>query len=525
MHRTALMKLLQPAVIISLAGIIAVASVAIAYVYTSQKPAENYVHPTIGDIFEEVNTTGTVQAATSLDLSFQGPGEISYVNAPVGTHVGAGATLARLSGADLSAQLEQAKAELAMQQAKLSGLMAGATPESLNASQTTVTNAQNTLAQANQGVISASQDAYVKADDAIHNRVDTFFDNPRSSSPALAFPLDSSQLTSSITSGRIAMETLLAQWQSYEQLVSSGSTTTDPIEIAATSLQYSAQVSAYLDLVAAGLTNAIPTTSYPQTTIQGYQSSVATARANMSTAVSEMNAAQTAQTSVQAVLASAQSSLAVTVAPPTASNVQAQQAAVASAQASVDLVLAQIGQTLISAPISGTITVNDAHVGETASPGVTLISMISDSAFQMVVYVSDVDIAKVKTGDAALVTLDAYQNGSTFPAHVIEVDPAATLQNGVSSYKVTLQFDQNDPRIQSGMTGSAKITTNTHTNVLSVPTSALIRHGTDAFVIVQSPSGDREVQVTTGIESVSGMTEVISGISPSDNVRTFGAAQ
>jgi RND family efflux transporter MFP subunit len=524
MNKALFAKLLQPGVVISLAVVIAIGSVSVAYISTSHKPAGNYGTPTVGEISQEVDTTGTVQAATSLDLSFQSSGQISYVSATVGTHVGAGATLARLSGATLSAQLEQAQAALAIQQAKLAGLMAGATPQSVSQSQTAVSNAQSTLAQANQGVIAASQDAYVKADDAIHNRVDTFFNNPRSTSPSLMFPLSSSQLTSSIVAGRIAMETLLNQWQAYEQSLSVGGAI-DTSVVAATSLQYSTQVSAYLDQVAAGLTSAIPTTSYPLTTIQGYESSVATARANMSAIVTEMNAAKTAETSARAGLASAQSGLSVTTAPPTATDLQAQQAAVAAAQANVDVVQAQIGQTVISAPISGTITVNNAHVGETASPGAPLISMISDSQFQMAVYVSDQDIAKVKVGDVASVTLDAYQSGSAFATHVIQVDPAATLQSGVSSYKVTLQFDKNDPLIQAGMTGSVKIITETHESALSVPTSALITRGTDTFVIVQSASGDQQVKVVTGIESAAGMTEITSGLSASDRVRSFGSIQ
>jgi HlyD family secretion protein len=151
--------------------------------------------------------------------------------------------------------------------------------------------------------------------------------------------------------------------------------------------------------------------------------------------------------------------------------------------------------------------------------------MISDTKFQMDVYVSDADVAKTKVGDAANIVLDAYQSSAPFPAHVIEVDPAATMNNGVSSYKVTVQFDNNDPRVQAGMTGSANITTQTDQNALSVPTSAIITQGTSTFVLVQSSGVDREVPVTTGITSASGMTEILSGVAPTDHVRTFGQAQ
>src|SRR5271154_2671556 len=143
MNKAALQRLLQPSVIISFAAIVAVAVVGIAYVMTSMKPAESYVTPTQGPIVEEVDTTGTVVAADSINLSFQTSGQIVNAGPAVGTHVGAGATLGTLSGASLEAQLEQAKAGLAAAQAQLASLQAGATPQSVAVSQTGVTNAQN----------------------------------------------------------------------------------------------------------------------------------------------------------------------------------------------------------------------------------------------------------------------------------------------------------------------------------------------------------------------------------------------
>jgi RND family efflux transporter MFP subunit len=520
MNKQFVATLMQPSIILSIAGFLAVASVVIAFASSSRRPTALYVSPSAGQIVQEIDTTGTVQAATSLDLSFQSSGQISYVHAPVGSQVAAGATLARLSSADLAAQLEAAKASLAMQQAKLAGLESGASAQTVGAAHTSVENAQNQLAQASTGVVTASQNAYTQADDAIHNRVDALFSNPRTLNPTLNLTLNDSQLSASIVSDRQSMENLLAQWKSYEQSLSSDA---DPSAVASTVSGYANQVSSYLDEVAAGLTAAIPTTNYPLAAIQTYQTSIATARANMAASLVAINTADSSYTAAKSGLAAAQASLSVTTAPAQSSDLEAQQAAVQAAQAQVDLVGAQIGHTIISAPISGTITVDNAHVGETAAAGATLISMISDTQFQMVVYVSNADIAKVKVGNEASIALDAYQGGSVFAAHVIEVDPAATIQNGVSAYKVTLQFDKNDPLIQAGMTGSAHIITQMHQNSLSVPTSAIITRGSEAFVIVQSSRGDKQVPVQIGIASASGMTEIISGLSASERVRTFGS--
>ena len=151
--------------------------------------------------------------------------------------------------------------------------------------------------------------------------------------------------------------------------------------------------------------------------------------------------------------------------------------------------------------------------------------MISDAQFQFEALVSQADLAKVKVGDIAAVELDAYESAAPLAAHVVAIDPAATVQNGASSYKVTLQFDANDSRIQAGLTGSVKITTQSKDNVISVPTSAIITQGTQHFVLREGTSGDEQVAVQTGISSVAGMTEVTSGLSASDRIRTFGQTQ
>jgi RND family efflux transporter MFP subunit len=528
MNRALIQRFLQPSVIITLTAIIAVCVIAVAYIVSGSKPAEAYIAPTSGLIIQTVNTTGTVVAANSVDLSFQSGGAITYAGPKVGTHVSAGTVLGTVSGADLQAQLEQAKAGLAAQEAQLAVLNAGATPQSVAVYQTAVTNAQNVLTQAMQSIIQASQDGYVKSDDAIHNKADQFFNNPRSTSLSLSVMSSNSQLNVSLISDRISIETVIYTWQSYLASLSNDPSSVDILSLESKTSAYLAQVSSFLNESAQLLSSATPSTGFSVTTLQGYQNNIATARANISVAVTELNSSEIALQNANSGLATAKSQLTLTQAPPTSNVIAAQEATVASAQANVDLVRAQINKTVISAPITGTITVNNIKIGETASVGTAVISMISNAKFQMDVFISNADVAKIKLGDVASVTLDAYQNSAPFASRVTAIDPAATITNGVSSYKITLQFDDNDPRVQSGMTGSASITTESHEQALSVPTSAIITQGTSTFVFVKSSNGtskanqDREVLVTIGLNSASGMSEVLSGISISDQIRTFG---
>jgi HlyD family secretion protein len=518
-------RLLQPQVIIIATAVVALVAVGVAYVSTTPKAGGSYISPTQGSIVEEVDATGDVKAADAVDLSFETSGRISYVSAAVGSHVGQGAALASIDSADLQAAVEQAKAALQVQQAKLDALNAGATPQSIAVAQTAVTSAQNSLAQATQNLAAAAQSAYVASDDAVHNKSDQIFSNPRSITPTLVFNLSNSQLQASIQSDRVSMESLLTQWQVTLSALPSDPSDAQADSVVTLSQTDLARVQSYLDEVASGLTQATPSSSYPQAVITGYQSTVAIARTNISAAISALNAAQTAQTSAKNALAAAQSSLTLAQAPATSQDTEQQVAQIASAQANVDAAEAQLSKTAIRAPFSGTITVNNAHLGETASPGAPLISMISDAQFQFEVFVSQADLAKLKVGDTAAVELDAYESAVPLAAHVVAIDPAATVQNGASSYKVTLQFDATDSRIQAGLTGSAKITTQSKDNVLSVPTSAIITQGTQHFVLRETPSGDQQVAVQTGISSAAGMTEITSGLTSTDMIRTFGQTQ
>jgi RND family efflux transporter MFP subunit len=182
-------------------------------------------------------------------------------------------------------------------------------------------------------------------------------------------------------------------------------------------------------------------------------------------------------------------------------------------------------QDVIRAPIGGVITKNDAHVGGTAAPGVVLISMNSTARFQVEAYVSEADFAKIAVGDEVSVFLDAYQNAPAFRAHVTAIDPAATIQNGVASYKVTAQFDTDDAQIKAGLTANLHIISAKKDSVLRVPTSALITKGGIVYVLRKGAKDDELANVKVGITGDDGYTEIQSGLSSGDQVRSFGASE
>lgn len=172
----------------------------------------------------------------------------------------------------------------------------------------------------------------------------------------------------------------------------------------------------------------------------------------------------------------------------------------------------------IRAPFDGIITKVDAKIGEIAISNTPLVSMISAGVFQVESYVPEVNIAQIKLGEEASITLDAYGEGELFFAKIVSIDPAETIRDGVSTYKTKLQFLESDDRIKSGMTANALITTFNKPNVVVVPRGVVFDKNGKKFVQVKVGKKIIDTEVVLGSSSSLGQVEVISGLADGDVV-------
>jgi HlyD family secretion protein len=143
------------------------------------------------------------------------------------------------------------------------------------------------------------------------------------------------------------------------------------------------------------------------------------------------------------------------------------------------------------APIDGVITNLPVRTGEIVVPGIqnsaasTIMTIADMSLITAEVKVDETDIVNVKLGQSADVTIDAIPN-KTFKGHVTEIGNTAILrstglaasQSAVSSqeakdFKVVVALDNPPQDIRPGLSCTAKITTATRKNVLTIPIQAL----------------------------------------------------
>ena len=160
----------------------------------------------------------------------------------------------------------------------------------------------------------------------------------------------------------------------------------------------------------------------------------------------------------------------------------------------------------------------DAKRGEIATVGTPLASVISYAAYEIEAFVPEADIAKIRSGSGASVTLDAYGGDVVFDAVVVTIDPAETVLDGVATYKTSLQFAVADPRVKSGMTANTDIEGERRDNVLFIPARAVSEKDSVKIVRILEGEDVREAVVETGIRGSNGDIEILSGLNEGDTI-------
>ncbi len=184
---------------------------------------------------------------------------------------------------------------------------------------------------------------------------------------------------------------------------------------------------------------------------------------------------------------------------------------------------------VIYAPISGTVTGLGLQVGsvitaQTNSSGGSaaqkIASVITSATPTVTVNLTEVDVPKVKTGDIATLSFDAFP-GKTFTGKIISIDTVGAVSSGVTTYPAVIKLNESgDNKILTNMSAQANIITATKTDVLLVPNAAISTSASgQSTVRVLKNSQEQTAPVETGLAS-SSQTEIISGLSQGDLVIT-----
>jgi RND family efflux transporter MFP subunit len=203
-------------------------------------------------------------------------------------------------------------------------------------------------------------------------------------------------------------------------------------------------------------------------------------------------------------------------------------AAVNQALANLDFVKAQEAKAYIRTPISGTVIQLAQQQGETIAAGLsapTLIIVADLDRLQVDAFVDETDIGKVRLGQPAQVTVDAYPD-HPFKGKVVKIASGSTLQQNVVTYDVTIALENPGRLLKPDMTATVNIIVTEHKNVLTVPIDA-VKQGEDGNTVTverRGPDGKPQFiiqKVSIGI-SDGANTEIISGLKEDDIVILAG---
>ena len=524
------------------------------YVFGASKQApQTALRVERGSLAQEVNVTGKTKPVQNVDLAFERSGKVSKVNVDVGDTVTAGQIIAILDQSDQAAQVAQAQATLAMQEARLSDLERGTRPEELRIAQTTVENAQKTLNDATANLINVK----AKADS----------DLTAVYADALGAMIKS--LNIATNSLMVLTDMQFAHYGAYDQTSAAianaksqavlallggqggGRWTNDVIATAtggAKGLVIQAQILQTPDSVDAALPagrdallkvkaalDAMPTapllTSTEATNLNTEKNNItnetiaSVTKQETITAQKALNqntvaAANASVTTASNALASAGDTLALKQAGATEQEIAAQKAQVQQAQANLQSTKVQLDKTVLSAPFAGIVTKQNAKVGQIVSAQTPMASLLADAGYEIEANVPEVDIGKITKNNAVHITFDAFPQ-EKFEGNITLIDPAETVVDGVANYKITVIAPKAQGRLKGGLTANLSIETVHKENVLILPQFAIIENDQGTFVR-KAGAVSADIPVRIGIRSQDGRVEVISGVQEGEEVLNIG---
>lgn len=194
-------------------------------------------------------------------------------------------------------------------------------------------------------------------------------------------------------------------------------------------------------------------------------------------------------------------------------------ARVLKAAAELDYVKAQLSYATITAPIKGTVASVNTIQGETVTTGLnapTFIRIIDLDRLEVLAYVDENDIGKVRVGQESIFTVAAHP-AIEFKGMVTSIYPSATIQDNVVYYITSVSVDNRDGKLMPDMTANVLIFLDQRKGILTVPNKAVQREGQRKFVLALEKGVPDKRYVEVGWKDQQN-TEILDGLREGDLV-------
>ncbi len=435
------------------------------------------------DLVITTNVSGKVVPGQEINLSFETTGKISVINAKIGDEVKEGDILARLNSAQIDSEIEEAMANLASQEAKFNEISGN-------------DELQSKLKSSQESLISILKKSYISADGVVRNDIDLFFTDPNTTSLEFTKALGDYYIRKDIEDQRREIEKLLSDWKEDATDLDSKTVSLSDAEKFVSNLK---KIENLLSTISSGGSEFGLSADKTRDQIEVYISNISQSRTTIASLIVDINAATETVRSVQA-------------------EVPVLTAAINSARAVVDRLNAKSGNYIIRAPFDGVITDKDVELGVVVSPGEMVLSMVSKQPLEIESFIPEVNIAGVNIGDPARITLDAFSEDYKLWATVSHIDPRETIKDGVTTYRILLQFNEFNPNVLSGMSAEIQIEKDRLKNEIVIPRYLITADKGENFVTIMSGVKNNKVKIDVGQKDSSGNIVVTTGLVVGDKI-------
>lgn len=403
-----------------------------------------------------LTASGTVEAVDVVIAPEIG-GRVVEILADEGDQVSAGDVLVRFNDAMLSAQLAQTEAALKQAQANYNLIAAGYSPEkrqaAIAAAEMEVVNAQQALDALYDNLDAARADALqniANARDAVRD-TQRRYDNYQKSSPIT----DVEQAEANLALARDKLDKAIDDYEPYADKPETDLTR-------ANYLSRKAQAQEEYDDAVRLLNNLTGTADeidveQAAADLQAAQAALANAERYYEEMADGPHPDVLAQ--AEARLSNTQAQLALAESGASIEELAVAQAAVESAQATVNVTLAQLEKLTLTAPVDGKVLYRAVEPGEVVQPGVPLLTLARLEDLSITVYVPEDRYGEVSLGDEVAVTVDSFPS-VVFDATVTRIaDEAEFTPRNVQTaegrrstvFAVELSVSDPDGKLKPGM--------------------------------------------------------------------------
>jgi membrane fusion protein, multidrug efflux system len=195
---------------------------------------------------------------------------------------------------------------------------------------------------------------------------------------------------------------------------------------------------------------------------------------------------------------------------------QVQLAAVATAQAQLELVQLSMTDAVVRAPISGTVSKRHVQPGEKVSFDAPLLSIVDLAQLEVQAQVPISDVTQIRKGMPTHVDVEGV-DGRKFEGRVERINPSA--EPGTRTINIYVSLANEDSLLKTGMFARVLLTISPEAEVPALPLSAVRTEAAQTFVWVVGDEKLARRNIVTGKRDERAQwVEVTSGLAPGEVV-------